>query len=143
MIKVKETTPQDVKQIREWIAADPFHAGDERWSQPELMMTGHGMLSCCVQDDMGPVFYMKLQEDGDYVRVIVQFGPETAVSKRRVIKALVYMAIPIMKGFAEGSEKRGVVFESYSPELIRFMDKQGFKPVEGSNDFRYEGKQDV
>ncbi len=136
MIKITETTPQDVEQIKEWLAADPWHVDDPR-NMPELMVTGQGLMSFCIQDDIGPVMYMKFTDDGDNMRVGVQFAPPEIVSKRRVALSLIKVGFPLMKGYGQGLGKKGVVFESFNPALTEFCGKNGFMNVEGSNDFRY------
>lgn len=145
MIQITETTKQDVEQIREWIAADPWHSGDPKWQNPELMITGFGMMSFCLQDDEGPLAYVQLIEDGDDARIAMQFAPEDIVSKRRLVLGLINVGIPVMKGLAEGFEKKGLVFETFSPLLIGFAKRNGFKRVDETNDYRFaiEGQNDV
>jgi hypothetical protein len=133
MIKLTETTQSDVEQIREWLAADPWHRDDSR-NVPELMTTGNGMLSFCLQDDKGPLAYFKLTEEGQLARIAIQFAPEEVVSKRRLIVGLVKAGIPAMRMFASGNGFKGLVFESISPSLISFGERQGFKSV-GSDDY--------
>jgi hypothetical protein len=136
MIYVTETTPQDVEQIREWLEADPWHK-DDPLNDPELMVTGHGVLSFCLQDEKGLLVFIKLTEDDGYLRISMQFGPEHVVSKRRLIVGLAKVAIPMMKGYSEGWGCKGLVFESENKSLIDFAAKHGFVNVEGTNDFRF------
>ncbi len=133
MIRLTETIEADVPQIKEWLAADPWHRDDSR-NVPELMTTGHGLLCFCLQDDEGPLAYFKLTEEGELVRIAIQFAPEEIVSKKRLVIALVQAGIPSMKMFASNNGFKGLVFESISPLLIAFGEKQGFKSV-GNDDY--------
>jgi hypothetical protein len=136
MINVSETTVDDIPQIAEWLAADPWHRDDER-NDPELMITGYGVLAFCLEDDKGPLVYIKLTEDGDDMRISMQFAPESVVSKRRLIVGLIKVGIPLMQGYAEGWGCKGLVYESTNPSLIEFGKKNGFDAVDGTNDYRY------
>ena len=132
MIRLTETTQSDVEQIREWLAADSWHKDDSR-NVPELMTTGNGLLSYCLQDDKGPLAYFKLTEEGELVRIAIQFASEEIVSKRRLIVGLTRVGVPAMKMFALGNGFKGLVFESISPTLIAFGERQGFKSVDNDN----------
>jgi len=136
MIRLTETTPQDIPQIREWLDADPWHRGDSR-NDPELMTTGNGVLAFCLQDDKGPIVFIKLIEVGETLRVAMQFAPRAVVSKRRLIEALITVGFPIMKGYATGWGCKALAFESKNPSLLRFCSRNGFENVEGTNDFCY------
>jgi len=96
------------------------------------MVTGHGLLSFCVQDDEGPVCYVKLTKDEDLVRCAMQFAPEAEVSRKRVSMALNIAGVPAMKIYAEKEGYRGLVFESINPELIEFSKRFGFEAA-GNN----------
>lgn len=144
MIKLTETTSQDVEQIREWVAADPWHCNDLLCQHPELMITGYGLLCFCVQDDEGPLFYVKLTEDGELIRCAVQFAPESEVSRKRTAQGLAEVGIPAMKMYAEQTGYKGLIFESENSELTAFTKKLGFDAV-GGNQFvmAFERQQDV
>ena len=134
MLKLTTTNPEDLEQIQEWLQADPWHSGDAR-NSPKAMLSGSGALLCfCVQDDKGPVFYIRLDKENDLVRVAAQFAPENIVSKRRVILGLARAFVPAAKKFAQDRGFKGLVFESVNPKLIAFMNKLNFKPA-GNNDF--------
>jgi hypothetical protein len=133
MIRLTETTQSDVEQIREWLAADSWHKDDSR-NVPELMTTGNGLLSYCLQDDKGPLAYIKLTDEDGLVRIAMQFAPQEVVSKRRLAVGLAEVGIPIIKAFALENGFRGMVYESISPKLISFCEKLGFKSV-GNDDY--------
>ncbi len=133
MIKLTETTQSDVEQIREWLAADPWHKDDPQ-NIPELMTTGNGLLSYCLQDDKGPIAYVKLTDDDGLVRIAMQFASEDVVSKRRLTIGLARVGIPMIKEFALQNGFKGMVYESVSSKLISFCEKLGFKSV-GNNDY--------
>lgn len=102
-------------------------------------------MSFCLSDESGRLAYVQLLDDGDDARIAVQFAPEEEVSKRRLILGLIKVGIPVMKGLAEGFEKKGLVFETFSPLLIGFAEKNGFKRVGETDDYRFaiEGQTDV
>jgi hypothetical protein len=133
MIRLTETTQSDVEQIREWLAADSWHKDDSR-NVPELMTTGNGLLSYCLQDDKGPLAYIKLTDDNGLVRIAMQFAPTEVVSKRRLTIGLARVGIPMIKVFALENGFKGMVYESVSPKLIAFCEKLGFKSV-GNDDY--------
>lgn len=135
MVKLTETNPEDVEQIREWVAVDPWHKDDPLCQSPESMITGNGLLSFCVQDDEGPVCYVKLTQDGLLrVRISIQFGPESEVSRKRVSIGLAQRGVPAMKLYAKKFGYRSLVFESKNPELIAFSKRFGFEAV-GNDQF--------
>ena len=136
MVNISETTQDDISQIAEWIAADPWHSDDPKWQNPENMITGHGLFSFCLEDKSGPLAYVQLLDDGDNARIAMQFAPDEIVSKRRLIVGLIQVGIPVMKGLAEGFGKKGLVFETFSPLLIGFAEKNGFKRVDETDDYR-------
>lgn len=132
-MKLTTTTTSDLEQIREWIAADPYHKDDPRCT-PEGLLTGNGVLIFCLSDDEGPLCFVRLDAEGEFVRLSTQFGPESEVSKKRLIVGLLSAGIPAITAFAKENKYKGIIFESKSPSLIVFMDKQGFFPV-GHGDY--------
>jgi hypothetical protein len=133
MYQFNVTTPADLPHISGWIKSDPWHK-DEVRSNPEFLMTGNGLLVFCLCDDKGPVCYVRLDREGKFARVATQFGPENEVSKRRVAMGLAKAMLPAIKQFARGSGLEGLIYESDSPLLISFCEKQGFFAV-GHNDY--------
>jgi hypothetical protein len=119
----------DLEQIKEWIDKDPYHK-----DQPaDWWLTGNGYLSCALQDSIGPVFYLRFDQESDLLRMSTQFAPFEEVSKIRVAKA-------ILKTFPKFIEAmrpkfKGIVFESVSPTLIGFMAKLGFTHSGEGNDY--------
>ena len=133
MINFSESTESDVSQIVEWTAHDPYH---KHQGQPEWWLTGNGLLAFCLQDSKGPLTFVRLDEEGEYVRIHTQFAPESVVSKRRLVVGMcecLKKLIPLYK-----ETKKGMIFNSINPSLIAFMDKYfGFKSV-GSDDYRLD-----
>lgn len=132
-MRLTPTTREDLHQIREWINADPFHKNDSTFLAEDLL-TPNGLLSFCLCDDKGPLCFIRLNQDIDMVRIVIQFGPEPEVSKRRLIAGLIEGGIPAMKSFAKSKNFKGLVFESVNPSLIAFGVKQGFKSI-GHDDY--------
>jgi hypothetical protein len=128
MIKLETITVNYIDKIQAWIQADPFHRDDPR-NQADALLTGKGLLTFRVTDDIGDVMFVRLDAEGDMTRLAIQFGPEEEVSKKRVVKALLEATIPAVLKFSRDKGYRGVVFESVNPSLIAFGDKQGFKPL--------------
>lgn len=139
MINFLASAAENLPQIVEWTSADPYH---KHQGQPEWWLTGNGLLAFCVYDAQGPLTYVRLDEEGEYIRVHTQFAPESVVSKHRLV-------VGMLEGFAKLIEryknegKKGMIFNSVSPTLIAFMGKKfKFQPV-GSDDYRldFEGQQ--
>lgn len=130
MTKLIPTTEDHIPQINEWIKADEWHKNDPTWSA-EGLLTGNGALSFCLTDVEGPVCFVILYAEGEMLRLSTQFAPEEAVSKRRLVTALLSAGIPAIIKFGQDNGYKGIVYESESENLINFMGKQGFKPVGG------------
>lgn len=130
-MKFEPSTIQDIPTLYSWIKADSYHRDSELG--PEWWITGNGFLSYLVFDDQGTVFYMRTDKDGDYLRLNTQFAPEDAVSKRRVAPAIIFM-LDRMKILATHEGFKGLIYQSTSPNLIKFVAKQGFEAVE-NNDY--------
>lgn len=130
MIKFTETLESDLPQIEEWISADEDHRGK---MSAEWWLTGAAsFLSFCIQDDIGPVFYARLDYEDDLIRMNIQFAPYSEVSKRRIMEA-VLEGFPKVEALIK-TEAKGMVFESTAPLLIRFFTKFGFRLHE-NNDY--------
>jgi hypothetical protein len=124
-MRLIETLPTDIPQIDEWINADPFHKDDPK-VYAEGFLTGLGALSFCVVDDEGPLFFVRLDVEGERLRLATQFAPLEVVSKSRLITGLLSTGIPAIIAFAKKGGYSGIVFESTSESLIFFMLKQGW-----------------
>jgi hypothetical protein len=135
MYHFNTTTQEDIPHIAGWIKADPWHK-DEIRNDPEFLMTGKGLLVFCLCDDKGPVCYVRLDREGDMARVATQFGPESEVSKRRVVLGLAKAMLPAIKHFATVNGLKGLIYESENPLLISFCEKQGFFAV-SHNDYAW------
>jgi len=120
----------DLQQIEEWILADPYHR-DDLSNKAEFMQTGLGLLTFCLTDEAGPLCYVRLDAEGEVMRLATQFAPESEVSKRRLVTGLLKEGIPAIITFGKENGYKGIIFESTSPTLIAFMDRLGFKSVGG------------
>jgi hypothetical protein len=122
MIKFIPTVKEDVDQIREWTNADPWHQIQE----PEWWLTGSEAYVCaCVQDEVGPVVYLKVEEEAVF-RLHCQFGPRREVSRLRLIQAMEEGLPPLLLHLL--GKGKNVVFNSHNPSLIKFMVSKGFRP---------------
>lgn len=123
-MKLLPSVNEDIPQIQEWVNADSWHQNQK---QPEWWLTGTDcFLAGCVQDDIGPVVYFKVEEESEAFRLHVQFAPRTEVSRRRLIIAIAEVG-PALFGLLL-SKKSKIVFSSSNPSLVRFMRSAGFKP---------------
>jgi hypothetical protein len=140
MIETIPSTTDDLQQLREWIANDPyhFHQGQPEWWLSEAEGS---LLAFCLTDERGPLTYVRLDVEGDYVRIHTQFAPRATVSKHRLVLGMLQAVKSLIIMYSEMGAK-GLVFNSVNSSLVAFMDKYlGFKPVDG-DDYRldFEGK---
>ena len=126
MIKLASTLETDIPQIIEWMAADEYlqNGGDPAW-----WLTGTScLLAFCGQDDEGPIFYVKLVDEGGFARMYTVFGPESEVSMRRIAKGI----LTIVPNLGEAMKElgcKGIMFETKSESLVNFMKQFGFETV--------------
>jgi len=130
MINFSPSTNDDLEQLTEWIQYDPYHF---HLGQPEWWLTGaeNSLLAFCLMDERGPLTYVRLDNEGEYVRIHTQFAPDTVVSKRRLVVGMLACMEKLIEIFKLPPSKKGMIFNSVSPTLVAFMCKRlGFKPVE-------------
>src|SRR5258708_35353293 len=99
-IGLSPTTVEDLPQIHEWIIADPFHKDEDQHSA-EWLLTGGGALAFCLSDVAGPLCFVRLDAEGDMLRLATQFGPEHEVSKKRLVTGLLSTGIPAIIEFGK------------------------------------------
>jgi hypothetical protein len=129
-MKFTPSTNQDIEQLSEWIKADPYH---KDCLNPQWWLTGNGILSYCLQDLKGPTMYVRLDKDGDLLRIHCQFAPQVEVNTTRVVKSLMW-AFPRMETVARQNSLKGFIYRSTSSLLIEFMERKfGFQPI-GNDD---------
>jgi hypothetical protein len=132
MLKFIPSVKEDVTQIRDWTADDPWHQNQKN---PEWWLTGsEGFFSCCIQDEIGPVVYLKVEEEVEQFRLHCQFGPRSEVSRRRLLLAL-NESIPVVLMYLFNRGKN-VVFNSSNPSLVKFMESKGFRPAEPVGEYK-------
>lgn len=125
------STEQDIEQIKQWAEQDidPTH----RSVSPVWWITGNGILCYKIVDSQGVTMYVRTEADNNMLRLHTQFGPESQVSKIRVIKSLLW-ALPKMEVVGKQFELTGFVFRSQSGSLIDFMTlKFGFESLSGDD----------
>jgi hypothetical protein len=138
MITLSASTAADLEQLTEWIAHDPYHFHQ---GQPEWWLTGAegSLLAFCLNDARGPLSFVRLDAEGEYVRIHTQFAPDAIVSKRRLVVGMIECMKKLIELYKAGG-KKGMVFNSINPGLVAFMDNRlGFKPV-GNDDYVLEFK---
>lgn len=120
-VEFKNITEKDLPRIEDWIDHDFFHF--QKMAADWWIGGADCVLSCRVDDHEGPVMYMKADKEKELVRLHVQFAPESVVSKRRVIHAILDgfpRFVWVMKTFPI----KGIIFESVNDLLISFMKKK-------------------
>jgi hypothetical protein len=122
MIRFHPSNESDIDRIQEWTNLDTYHKGQ---NNPSWWLTGNGLLSFCLFDEQGPVFYVRL-DDGDLIRLSVQFAPLSVVPKKRLVRAMI-QTLPKLINVAKSYGKKGMIFSSESPSLILFMQRAGFR----------------
>jgi hypothetical protein len=131
-MKFIPSTSGDIEQLSEWIQNDPYHKDS---LDPLWWLTGQGFLSFCIQDDKGPTMYARLDEEDGLMRLHCQFGPESEVSKKRVIQTFLW-ALPKLQIKAQENGMIGFIYKSTSPLLIQYMERQfGFQAI-GNDDHK-------
>jgi hypothetical protein len=133
VIKFDSSIEDDIPQLEEWIAYDPYHFRQE---QPSWWLTGSGLLSFCLMDERGPLCYVRLDEEGEYIRIHTQFAPEAVVSKRRLLVGMNQCMLKLIEVYHP--TKRGMVFNSVSPSLIAFMGKRFSFMSVGGDDYQLD-----
>jgi hypothetical protein len=133
-MKFVASTERDIGQLSRWIQNDPYH---KNYIDPIWWLTGNGLLSYCLYDSKGPTMYVRLDKDGDSLRLHCQFAPASEVSKMRVAKSLL-QALPRMRKVATDNGLNAFVYKSVSPDLVSFMQTVfGFVPV-GNDDYKLQ-----
>ena len=130
-MELAQTLQQDITQITRWAEQDidPAH----RDIDPYWWLTGNGILCYKIVDSQGVTMYVRTEADNNMLRLHTQFGPESQVSKIRVIKSLLW-ALPKMEVVGKQFELTGFVFRSQSELLINFMTlKFGFESLSGDD----------
>jgi hypothetical protein len=137
VIKFVTTIADDQPQIDEWMKADPYHFKNVDAAARGWWLTGAegSMLAGGINDESGPVLYYRFDKEGDLARMHCQFPPPEQVEKRRIAQAISDALVVVGVKFQQDGLK-GIIYESTSESLIRFMNKLGFKPcLESINDF--------
>lgn len=129
-MKLVESTEIDIEQLTRWINIDPYH---RNYVNPLWWLTGNGILSYRIEDLIGITMYVRIDSEDKLMRLHTQFGPESEVSKIRVVKSLLW-ALPKMEYAGNRLGFTGFIFKSISPMLIQFMKNLGFTPC-GNDDY--------
>lgn len=120
MISFRRTEPSDLLTLSEWIAADAYHR--EKLTASFFMETGKGISCYTVEDEEGPVAFLRQEEEGENVRLHAQF-PEG----RKRLAAAVTEGFPLIMEDARQRRYKQMRFELESPALIKIMLRFGFR----------------
>lgn len=131
MINFTTATPNDVPQIRDWIADDPYHFHQDK---PEWWLGDGALLAFCLTDEEGPLTFVRLDAEGELVRIHTQFGPLEEVSKRRLVAGILE-AMKVLCVYYQG-QRKGMVFNSVNPTLTAFMKKYLKFEAVGNDDYQ-------
>jgi hypothetical protein len=132
-IHMEASTKSDKEQIERWCKADidPAHHN----IKPDFFYTGETFLTFKITDDIGTVLFVRSEcySEEPIAVLHLQFPPESEVSKRRLIHAILVVFPTFMGELKENFS--AVNFTSTSQKLIGFFRKLGFKSVLGTDDF--------
>ena len=120
MISFRKTTPDDLVPIKFWISQDPDHKGmpEEFWASAEP-----GVSCYVIEDQKGPVMFVRQEVEGQNTRLHVQFAPS---HRKRIVKAL-EQGYPLVAADAKRRGFKNILFESGSIALVRVMFAMGFR----------------
>lgn len=126
-MQFKSSGVDNLSEIQSWIDQDTDHQNKMR---ADWWLTGNlCLLAGRVEDDIGTVVYFRVDNEDCMARLHVQFAPSDEVIKPRLIKAILigYYKIETMMKL---KKMKGIVFDSQSRDLIRFMSKLGFRHLD-------------
>jgi hypothetical protein len=126
MISFEPSTEKDIPEIDRWAKADPYHKDQ---NNPQWWLTGNGLLAFVVHDEIGPLFYARIDVVEKRCRLNVQFAPRDIVTRRRLINGL-REAFPKLADHVRKEGYGGFLFDSDNPPLIKFMQMFKFTPSE-------------
>jgi hypothetical protein len=124
MVKLGVSSQEDIERIQKWTDADPYHQGQRN---PEWWLTGTGFLSFRLDDDSGPLVYVKVVKEDSRYRIHCQFAPQEEVSKSRLARGLV-QSVPVVMKYLSEQGGSAAVFNTISDSLGVFLMSQGFVP---------------
>jgi hypothetical protein len=127
-MKLEPSTRDDLPQLSAWMNADPWHI-----NEPEFWLTGADCFFVAkVTDSMGPVAYLRVDENDDSYRLHGQFCETGEVSRTRTAKAIVSV-IKLMKSLAVSNSKKYLITQSINAPLIAFLSRLEFQPCENDD----------
>jgi hypothetical protein len=134
-VRLETTTEKDLPTIDAWCAYEPY-LSRAIYNIAFLTASPDSILCFRLDDSAGPTMFVRVEKDlyDRHARMHILFAPESSVSRMRVAKAVVKTFPTILQHFKDlGYE--GLIFDSVSQSLIRFLSKFGFKAVDNTNDF--------
>lgn len=133
-VQLEASTEADIEQIKNWIGQDEWHRGQST----DFWLTGMPgtLLVFRLDDECGALLYCRLDKQNEFglSRIHLQFAPQDAVSPRRLIVGML-KAMQVVFDHVKDTGAAGIIFESTSPRLISFFERQGFVRVEDTNDY--------
>lgn len=124
VVKLTSSTIEDLERIQSWADKDSYHHGQ---NEPSWWLTGTGFLSFRLDDDSGPLVYVKVVKEDSRYRIHCQFAPQEEVSKSRLARGLV-QSVPVVMKYLSEQGGSAAVFNTISDSLGIFLMSQGFVP---------------
>jgi hypothetical protein len=135
-MRLECSTEKDLPTIDSWLIADPGQRAQCVYNRAYLTGSPNSMLVFRLDDSIGPTMFVRCEQDPTnetLVRMHILFGDDT-VSNSRIARAI-YKTLPvIIKHFME-AKFHGMIFDSVSVGLVQFLERFGFKSIEGTNDY--------
>ncbi len=129
--RLRPLIPNDASMLREWIAADPNHAGRfdaEWWLQKDSLTVRRAAAGEPVPivenylavDKEGPLLFLRCS---NAMRLEVQFSP---LAEFRIATTL-GAGMPWLANEARKRRYAQIIYESRSARMVRFLERIGFR----------------
>jgi hypothetical protein len=134
-IELVTSTEADLPLIDQWCSHEPYLSRCI-YNIAFLTASPDSILCFRLDDSTGPTMFVRVEKDlyERQARLHILFAPESSVGRMRVAKAIIKTFPVILQHFKDLGYD-GMIFDSVSPNLIRFLSKFGFEAVDNTNDF--------
>lgn len=130
MVELIASTETDLPLIDEWLTYEPY-ASRAVFNIAFLTASPDSMLCFRLDDQTGPVLFCRIekdQQDEKLARFHILFGPSDQVAPIRAAKVMI-KTMPIVFDYVSSEGYVGIIFDSVSDHLVRFLSKFGFEQV--------------
>jgi hypothetical protein len=135
-MRLETSTEADLPIIDAWCANEPYLSRCI-YNIAFLTASPNSILVFKLCDQIGPVLFCRIEPDAkdkEIARFHILFAPAEAVSRGRIAKAML-RTMNVVFNWVKAEGYTGIIFDSVSDGLIKFLNRVGFKPVEGTNDY--------